>query len=67
MSAAGKPPTQNNVNNGDTSTNGKELTSNLTGMLYTSGIQFLLLIMPYIVISFFLLLTFFNCSSKLTI
>lgn len=65
MSAIGQPPpNQNNPNNGDTSINGKEFTSNLTGMLYTSGIQFLLLIMPYIIISFFLLLTFFNNNLK---
>lgn len=64
MAANIRQPSNNNSNSRNQSNNGKELKSTLTGILYTSSIQFLLLIMPYIVISFFLLLTFFNNNLK---
>ena len=53
-----------NNNNDALNVGEKDFESTIRGMLITSGTQFLILIMPYIIIGFFLLLTFFNNNLK---
>tara|TARA_Y100000768_G_scaffold374349_1_gene343970 strand:- start:6880 stop:7569 length:690 start_codon:yes stop_codon:yes gene_type:complete len=56
---------RNNRNTyGSENTDNKDYMSTVRGLLITSSTQFLILIMPYIVIGFFLLLTFFNNNLK---
>ena len=57
--------TNNNRNRtGSENNDNKDYMSTIRGLLITSSTQFLILIMPYIVIGFFLLLTFFNNNLK---